>query len=133
MTRRRLAALALSVAAIIAPAVTSRATDPGGFHGCGGAYTTRADCTFTMRGSPLVFWADSTAAAASVHVFIKLDGYPEMPPLFECSATGSGYARCDRGYPDQTTQIVIPNQISTFKLHCYVEGAGSGQYHCQTT
>src|SRR5438309_9763152 len=132
MTKRGIAA-ALVCVSMLLPAACGSASDPGGFHQCGGTYTGAADCTFLMRGSPLVFWGDSSAAAASVHVFIKVDGYPEMPPLFECTATAATYARCDRGYPDQTTQIVIPNQVSTFKLHCYVEGAGTGQYHCQTT
>jgi hypothetical protein len=75
--------------------------------------------------------SDSTGTA-SVHVFITISGYPEIPPLFECSGIGSKFAKCDAGYPDDTTKVNIPPQVSTVYLDCHVVGSGVGKYWCQS-
>lgn len=68
-----------------------------------------------------------------VHVTVGIDGYPEIPPLAECEAAGANHVSCHSGLPDEATYLTFPDQLSGafVRLRCTVEGAGTGDYHCQ--
>lgn len=126
---RRIALACALMAAMTVVGGPARAFDG---RGCGGLWTKKTTCYLVLKGSPLLVRGDSEATNASVHVFVTIDGYPELPPILECSATGSGFASCEKSFPSDTTKENLPDQLAAafVRLDCNVEGAGSGQYYC---
>jgi len=121
MTRRSVPiALALTVA-LLAPSSGHAIDQPG----CHGNYDAAANCQFLFRGFPVHVFGQANTTGAPVHVWITIDGYPEIV-LLECAGAG----RCEddvhaEGYLEQ-----IPPQVPTIRLRCYVQGQGTGFYSC---
>lgn len=141
---RSILVLLLTLAATL-PSGSARAFDGPG---CGTTllkptYRLTANCQFALRGSPLIIQGDSDDSVqpendsrypgihARVHVRVTVDGYPDLV-LLECEETGPHFADCEKGLPDDTTNLNLPPQVSTVYLRCTVTGTGVGKYWCQS-
>lgn len=90
-------------------------------------------CVFGFTGLPLQVLADSTGTDAQVRVYVTVSGYPELPPILECSAgADGGAATCSASLPDDTTEADIsPHQlVPHLQLQCNFEGSGDWEYGC---
>ena len=120
-------ALAVLVTALSVPAVA--------FDGnvCGGDHDGSAECGITIKGLPILVTGDAEASNASkpvdVRVWITLDGYPQVP-IWECTGSGTGFARCGDGLPDQTTMVNFPGVVPGIRVVCHVEASHAGWYQC---
>ncbi|MFN2614642.1 MAG: hypothetical protein ABR552_07480 [Actinomycetota bacterium] len=131
---------AVAVLATFAAPIPGRAFDgPGcgtGKAPLGKTYTLTATCgPFAWRGLPTLVQGDSTGSGpASVDVKLFVWGYPNLPPILECSwsVTSGGYSHCDKGLIDETNGFTIPDQYGTVSLGCTVTGSGTGTFYCQT-
>ncbi|HEX9775617.1 MAG TPA: hypothetical protein VGB83_08550 [Actinomycetota bacterium] len=93
----------------------------------------RTSCDFVVWGIPMTWRGASLATSnnAWVHLWITPKGNPEVV-LFECSAEGFG-ASCQGDFPDSTTYVELFRGQQTVSLTCWVEGAGTLDYYCETT
>jgi hypothetical protein len=89
-------------------------------------------CVFPLKSTPITMRAESLGSNVRVHVWVTVRGYPEIPPLAECSATGSGYVECANAIPDSTTMAdLTPHPlVPVFDLVCNFEGTGDWAFGC---
>lgn len=127
---RAAAAVAILIAALLAPAQATDTT--AGSCGTKGntTYSGSATCHLYFRGFPITVWADATveSGAANVRAWLT-DDQTNLVALLECSDAGGRTATCDAALPDGVTTLDIEN---LFFLRCFVEARGTGQYWCQT-
>jgi len=89
-------------------------------------------CTVPFKQTPITVYAETTGTNVSIHVWVKVSGYPEMPPLVECSKTGSGFFSCGTAFPDSTTKVSLSPHpaVPTLTLVCTFEGTGDWKFGC---
>lgn len=129
MRLRRLVVL-IAVLLVAIPAPSPAFDGP-----CSGSAAARSKktCIFPARETPITMRAQTTGSNVSVHIWVTVSGYPEIPPLMDCSASGSGFVDCADAFPDSTTAIPLkphPLAPGPVDLVCHFEGTGDWKYGC---
>ena len=122
--KARAIAVCVALVALAVP-INAPASDAPG---CGGAWSTRAACTFDPDALPLRVFADVEGQGlvrVSVSITTRETFGNVAVPIWQCSAIGMGSASCDRAIGP-----LQPVYGPETPLRCLVEGSGAGQYYC---